>query len=125
MQNKSRRITLFKHFKSYAKDKGIHLDFVNGVSDHVHCLVSLNRDHSIAHVVKSLKGATSYYATQQRLFGPDFNWADDYYAVSVSQSQVEVVRNYLKNQEKHHEKKTYEEECEEFMEKYGFQRMMD
>jgi putative transposase len=125
MQNKSRRISLFKHFKSYAKDKDIYLDFVNGVSDHVHCLVSLKRDQSIAHVVKSLKGATSHYAVSQRLFAPDFDWADDYYAVSVSHSQTEAVRNYLKKQEKHHERKTYLEECQEFIEKFGFQRMMD
>jgi putative transposase len=58
------------------------------------------------------------------LFGADFAWADDYYAASIGQSQVEVVRNYLKNQADHHRNKTFEEECQMFMVKYGFIRVL-
>jgi putative transposase len=125
MQNKNRRITFFKHIKAYAKKKNIYLDFINGVSDHVHCLISLGCDQNMAHVVKLLKGESSAYAVKERLFAADFDWADDYYAVSVSQSHVEAVRDYLKKQEKHHEKKTYLEECDEFIARYGFRRMRD
>ncbi|HOY18656.1 MAG TPA: IS200/IS605 family transposase [Haliscomenobacter sp.] len=124
MQNKSRRTNLFKHMKSYAKEKAIYLDFVNGANDHVHCLISMACDQNIAQIMKLLKGGSSTYAVKQRLFTPDFDWADDYYAVSVSQSQVEMVRNYLKKQEEHHRRKTFEEECQLFMEKYGFIRVL-
>lgn len=124
MHNKSRRISLFKHIKSYAKDKDIYLDFINGTSDHVHCLVSMACDQNIAQIMKLLKGESSSYAGKQHLFTADFDWAIDYYAVSVSQSQVEMVRNYLKKQEEHHRKKSFEEECKVFMEKYGFVRML-
>ena len=124
MQNKSRRINLFKHMKSYAKDKDIYLDFVNGASDHVHCLISMACDQNIAQIMKLIKGESSSYAGKQRLFTPDFDWADDYYAVSVSQSHVEAVRNYLKKQEEHHRIKTFEEECQLFLEKYGFIRVL-
>ena len=124
MQNKSRRTNLFKHMKSYAKEKAIYLDFVNGANDHVHCLISMACDQNIAQIMKLLKGGSSTYAVKQRLFTPDFDWADDYYAVSVSQSHVEMVRNYLKKQEEHHRRKTFEEECQLFMEKYGFIRVL-
>ena len=49
-----------------------------------------------------------------------FEWADEYFSVSVSESQVDAVRKYIKNQEEHHKKKSYVEECDEFMKKYGF-----
>ena len=121
MQNKNKRIDLFKHIKANAKEKKIYLDFINGESDHVHALISMACDQNIAHIMKLLKGESSSYAVKQRLFTPDFDWA--YYAVSVSQSHVEAVRNYLKKQEEHHRKKTFEEQCQLFMEKYGFKIM--
>ena len=125
MKNKSKRIDLFKHIKAYAKEKKIYLDFINGESDHVHCLISMACDQNIAQIMKLLKGESSHFANEQKLFDTaDFGWADDYYAVSVSQSHAETVRNYLKNQEEHHRGKTFEEECKEFMEKYGFLRLL-
>lgn len=54
----------------------------------------------------------------------DFEWAEGYYAVSISQSQVERVRNYIKNQEAHHAKKSFEAECHNFMVKHGFTRLL-
>ena len=49
-----------------------------------------------------------------------FSWQDEYFAVSVSESKIELVRNYIKNQEKHHQHKTFAEEYQEFIEKYDF-----
>lgn len=124
MQNKNKRIGLFKHIKSYAKEKKIYLDFINGEADHVHCLISLACDQTIAQVMKLLKGESSHFASEEKMFEIEFDWADDYYAVSVSQSNIATVRNYIKNQEEHHRNKTFEEECHEFMEKYGFVRLL-
>lgn len=124
LRNKNKRIDLFKHIKNYAKEKKIYLDFINGEADHVHCLISLACDQTIAQVMKLLKGESSHFANEGKIFEVEFDWADDYYAVSVSQSHVETVRNYIKNQEEHHRNKTFEEECQEFMEKYGFVRLL-
>ena len=124
MRNKNKRIDLFKHIRSYAKERKIYIDFINGEAEHVHCLISLACDQNIAQVMKLLKGESSSWANKTNLFASEFDWADDYYAVSVSQSQVEKVRNYIKYQEDHHRKKTFKEECEEFMVKYGFVRML-
>ncbi|MBL7815384.1 MAG: IS200/IS605 family transposase [Saprospiraceae bacterium] len=124
MHSKSKRIDLFKHIKSYAKEKKIYLDFINGEADHVHCLISIACDQNIAQIMKLLKGESAHHAHEMKLFAPDFDWADDYYAVSVSQSHVEAVRDYIKNQESHHKKKTFAEECQEFITKYGFVRML-
>ena len=50
-----------------------------------------------------------------------FQWQDEYFAVSVSESQVNTVRKYIQIQEEHHKKKTFMQEYEEFIQKYGFQ----
>ena len=122
MKNRNKRIELFKHIKAYAKGKKIYLDFINGHDDHVHCLISMACDQNIAQIMSLLKGESSFWANKVNLFDMEFDWADDYYAVSVSQSAVERVRNYIKNQEEHHRKKAFKEECEEFMIRYGMVR---
>jgi hypothetical protein len=53
--------------------------------------------------------------------GPKLQWQDDYFAVSISQSGIESVRAYIDGQEEHHQKKTFGQEYEEFISKYGFQ----
>jgi REP element-mobilizing transposase RayT len=124
LKNKNKRIELFKHIKAYAKEKKIYLDFINGWEDHVHCLISMACDQNIAQIMNLLKGESSSWANKVKLLDLEFDWADDYYAVSVSQSHVEVVRNYIKNQEEHHRKKNFQGECEEFMAKYGMVRYL-
>jgi putative transposase len=47
-------------------------------------------------------------------------WQDDYFAVSVSESQVKQVVKYIQNQEVHHAKKSFSDEVDEFMNKYGW-----
>jgi len=37
-----------------------------------------------------------------------FEWQDEYFVVSVSESAVDKVREYIKNQEEHHSKKTFQ-----------------
>jgi hypothetical protein len=52
-----------------------------------------------------------------------FEWQDDYFAASVSHSQVDKVRIYIKNQDEHHKKITWEEELDLLLEKYGFEKV--
>jgi putative transposase len=121
--NKENRYRLFEHIRENARIKGIYVDFINGYTDHIHVLISLDAEQNIAKVMQLIKGEASYWANKNSIFNHKLNWADEYFAVSVSESMVDVVRNYIKNQEEHHTKKTFAEECEEFMTKYGFGKM--
>ena len=118
--NKELRSQLFSHIRENAKNKNIHLDFVNGFTDHIHCLISLDADQTIAKIVQFIKGESSYWINQQKLLKQKFEWQAEYFAVSVSESGIDKVREYIKNQEQHHQKKTFEQEYQEFIEKYGF-----
>jgi REP element-mobilizing transposase RayT len=120
---KNIRQEVFKHIKGNAMGKGIHVDFVNGHMDHVHCLISLNTDQTIAKVVQQLKGESSFWINKNNLCKGHFEWQSEYFAVSVSESGINRVRDYIKNQETHHAKKTYQEEHNEFINKYGFALM--
>jgi REP element-mobilizing transposase RayT len=117
---KELRHQVITHIKANASNKGILLDTINGVSDHVHALISIKADQSIAKVAQLLKGESSHWVNAERLVHGKFEWQDEYIAISVSESMVDKVRKYIKNQEEHHRAKTFAEEYEEFMEKYGF-----
>lgn len=117
---KELRPLLFKHIKENARKKRIHLDSINGHLDHVHALVGLKADQSISRIAQLLKGESSHWVNDQKLTPIKFEWQDEYFAVSVSESAVEEVRRYILNQEEHHRKKTFGEEYREFLQKYGF-----
>jgi len=118
--HKELRTPLFLYIRENAKKKNIHLDFVNGYTDHVHCLISLDADQTIAKIVQLMKGESSYWINQQKLLQRRFEWQAEYFAVSIGESGINNVREYIKNQEQHHQKKTFEQGYREFIEKYDF-----
>lgn len=120
--SKDLRTKLFKHIKNNAKDKDIYVDFINGYFDHVHCLLTLRADLSISKVVQLLKGESAYWANNNALIKPKLEWADEYFAVSVSESIIPKVRHYIRNQEEHHKVKTFLEEYDEFIKSMGMKR---
>ena len=117
------RQDVFKHIKENGPLKNIHIDFVNGHIEHVHCLVS--QKQTIAEVVQLMKGESSYWINKHHLTEEKFEWQDEYFAVSVSESDVHRVREYIRNQEEHHSKKTFAQEYDEFISKYGFRLIKD
>ncbi len=114
------RDTVFGHISENAKEKDIWLDAVNGYKDHIHCLISLGREQTISKVAQLIKGESSFWINKNTLIPQKFEWQDDFWAVSVSESHVFGVRKYIATQEAHHEKKSFKEEIDEFMEKYGW-----
>ena len=119
------RTTMWKHIRENAKKKGIFIDFVNGYQEHCHCLVSLGDDQTMRQIMQLLKGESSYQINKEQLLKDKFEWQDEYFAVSVSESHIDIIRNYIKNQEDHHSRKTWEVEYNELIEKYGFHKFND
>lgn len=112
--------SILLHIKENAESKGIYIDFINAYRDHVHCLISLNPGQTIDKIMQLLKGESSYWMNKQRITQGAFEWADEYFAISVSDTQVHRVREYIKNQERHHALKTWEQERQEFIEQLRF-----
>lgn len=119
------RTKMIKHIIDNCKEKGIFLQAINGYDDHLHCLISLGKEQSIAKVSQLIKGESSFWLNNQKLLLDKFQWQDDYFAVSVSQSQLSTVVNYIKKQEEKHSKKSFLDEVDEFVKIYGFENIKD
>jgi len=114
---------ILEHIRENAKNKGIYIDFINGYKEHIHIIISLNPDQTLSKTIQLLKGESSFWINKNKLTQGKFEWADEYFAVSVSESTIDKVRDYIKNQEKHHQKKSWEEEYSEFIEKFNFKKI--
>ena len=112
---------ILTHIKDNARDKGIFLDSINGLLNHIHCLIALKSGQNIDKILMLLKGESSFWINQKKIFTEKFEWQDQYFAVSLSESALDQVRAYIKNQEQHHKIKSFADEYQEFMSKYNFE----
>ena len=119
------RSELFGRIREYSLQNGIFIDRINGGNEHVHLLLSLGASQSISDVVGKLKGASAHWINRSGIRSFRFAWQDSYFAVSVSESQVDKVRRYIDLQEEHHRKRSFTEEYQEFIELHGFTMMED
>ena len=125
-KNRERIITkqikskLLNHIRENAKTKNIFIDFINCEPEHIHATISLGSDQTISKVMQLIKGESSNWINKNKLVQGRFEWQDEYIAVSVSESMINKVRDYIKNQEEHHRRKSFAEEYDEFIAKYEF-----
>lgn len=105
-----KRKDLYKYIAGVLKNKKCHLIRINGVEDHLHVLTSLHPTVPLSNLVKDIKLGSSQYIKQKELF-PDFNgWQEGYAAFTYANKERNRLIQYIKNQEKHHENVSYNDE---------------
>ena len=115
------RNELFKYISGILKNKRCHLYQIGGVSDHLHIVTHLHPSIALASLVKDIKLASTEHIKEQKLF-PKFNgWQDGYGAFTYSVSEKNRLIEYVKNQEAHHQKKTFKEEYIELLNEHGIE----
>ncbi len=92
-----------------------------GMPDHIHLLVSIGREDTIAGTVKALKSGSSRWLHDSGTADRSFAWQAGYGAFTVSQSQIEVVTNYIRNQAEHHRKWTFQQEYRFLLRNHGIE----
>jgi REP element-mobilizing transposase RayT len=90
-------------------------------ADHTHALIDLPTNLTIEQVIQLLKGSSSHWINQNQLVKGRFAWGRGYGAFSVSHSDVSKVANYIARQEEHHRKRSFAEEYEIFVKRYGLE----
>ena len=91
---------------------------INAMPDHIHILVGMTPDVAISDLVRDIKVSTTRFINRNRWIAGKFTWQEGYGAFSYSYSQVNDVVGYIQNQEKHHSRKTFEEEYLELLKRF-------
>jgi putative transposase len=92
---------------------------VNGMADHIHLLARLRQDRALADVLRAVKAHSSRWLRANAPAGAAFAWQTGYGAFTVSLSQAPTVRAYIRNQEAHHQKISFEEEYARLLRAHG------
>jgi REP element-mobilizing transposase RayT len=116
--DKEWRSHVFSVIENLINETGCKTIIVNGVEDHVHCFLGLKPTVSISELMKVVKAKSSKYINDNRFLLNRFEWQEGYGVFSYSHKQLDVVYKYIKNQEKHHSKKTFNEEYLAILEKF-------
>lgn len=96
--------------KRHGIQKNIHIDIINGIEDHVHCLFRSKPTQSPSNLIRNIKGESSHWINEQKLTKEKFQWQEGYGIFSVSQKDIEKIRSYIFEQESHHKTIDYENE---------------
>jgi putative transposase len=88
-----------------------------GMHDHVHLLIDLGRETSVATLLREIKAKSSAWLRKKT--GKNFSWQSGYGVFSVSPNHIKNVVGYIENQEEHHRHKTFQEEFVDMLEAAG------
>lgn len=91
---------------------------INSMPDHIHILIGMRPKQALSELVNDIKSNSSKFINEKKFLPVRFEWQKGYGAFSYGKSQLNDVINYINNQEKHHQKKSFREEYVEFLEKF-------
>jgi REP element-mobilizing transposase RayT len=92
---------------------------VGGVEDHVHILAMLSREECVSVLVRELKRESSKWLKQKSPETRGFCWQSGYGAFSISPLHVEALKRYIREQEKHHARESFQDEFRRLLTKYN------
>ncbi len=109
---------LYAYIGGICKNLECHPIIVGGHKDHVHILCLLSRKIALMKLLEETKAHSSKWMKTKGKRYANFYWQNGYGAFSINPTEIEVVRNYIINQDEHHTKKTFQEEYRMFLKKY-------
>lgn len=83
---------------------------INGMPDHVHILALLPPKIAVSDVLRDVKANSSRWVHDNHSQLADFAWQDGFAAFTVSKSQSESVRQYIREQKSHHSASDFKSE---------------
>jgi putative transposase len=86
--------------------------------DHTHVLLGLKPNITPSDLIGDIKTGSTNHINEQRWIGCRFSWQEGYGAFSVSHSHLERVANYIHHQDRHHQRKSFQQEYVEFLERH-------
>lgn len=110
---------LYKYITGIVQNNGHKILIINGMPDHIHIFLGFRTTQSLADLIQEVKQDSSRWINQRKFTKQKFSWQAGYGAFSYSKSHVERVIQYIQNQERHHQKKSFLQEYREMLDAFG------
>ena len=109
---------IHKYITGIVRNDGQKLIEINSMPDHTHILIGLKPDMALSDLVRDIKANSSKFINEQGWVRGRFNWQEGFGAFSYSNSQLDSVIRYIRNQETHHSRRTFKNEYMEMLRKF-------
>ena len=110
---------LYAYLMGYIKNKNCFLYRINGMEDHLHILCDLHPIVALANYLRDMKTSSSIWLKQNGKFPAFDGWADGYAAFTYSWKDKDMIIDYIKNQQEHHKKESFEDELRRLLKENG------
>ncbi len=101
------------------RNKGQKVIAINSMPDHTHILIGMRPTTALSDIVRDIKNNSSSFINSNGWIRGTFRWQEGYGAFSYAHSQLERVVTYIKNQERHHKRRTFGEEYIEMLKRFN------
>jgi putative transposase len=113
--HESWKANLYKYMNGIIEQQGHKVFVINGMSEHIHVLVSMNPKQAPSDLLYHVKRSSSLWINQNKLVKGKSSWQEGFGAFSYGRSQIPKIVTYIRNQETHHKKQTFQKEYLEFL----------
>ena len=110
---------VYPYIGGIIRSEGGSLFEIGGAPDHVHLYLRCKPDRAVSDLMRVVKAKSSKWIHETFVELDAFAWQEGYTALSVSRSQEDVVRTYIRNQESHHARRGFEGELRALLEAHG------
>jgi len=110
---------LFPYIIGIAKNNDFKIISINGIEDHIHILLSIKPHQTLSKTIQLIKGNSSKWIHGTFPELQIFKWQEGYGAFTVSTSHISIIKNYIANQQYHHQKINFQDEYRAFIQKHN------
>ncbi|RMG28303.1 MAG: IS200/IS605 family transposase [Methanobacteriota archaeon] len=121
LNNQNIRNHLYTYMAGICKNLSAPAIIIGGTADHVHLLTRFSRTLTVSHYLKEMKRHSSTWIKEKYPQLKKFHWQNGYGVFSIGASQVDNVIQYIKNQEQHHQKISFQDEFRQICKLYGIE----
>jgi putative transposase len=115
---KEHKEELQKYVTGIVSNHGHKLLAINSMPDHIHILIGLRPAMALSDLVREVKADSTNFINEKRWVLGRFGWQEGYGAFSYGRSQLQGIIEYIRDQEKHHAKKSFREEYVQFLKRF-------
>ena len=109
---------LYKYITGVIQNNNHKLLAINGMPDHIHVLFGLRPAQSLSDLMQDIKGDSSKWINQKGFVTSRFSWQEGYGAFSYSKSALPGIIDYIRNQEMHHQQKSFVDEYKTLLDEF-------
>lgn len=107
-----------KYITGIVRNQKQKLIVINGMPDHLHILIGLTPNMALSDLVRDIESDSSAFINGKKWFRGKFNWQEGFGAFSYGRSQLSQVVKYIRDQEKHHQHRSFKEEYLSLLRKF-------